>query len=120
MRDKCTLTYHTALPAIFGIPKYAAALSAVAKEKGCGVETRSHLVEVRGDSKEAVFENLDSGEVTTEKFDMLHVGPPCAPNPAYAESPLADAAGWVDVNKHTLQHNTYPNVFAIGSYVQLQ
>ena len=45
---------------------------------------------------------------------MLHVGPPCAPSPVYATSPLADSAGWVDVNKHTLQHNTYKNVFGIG------
>ena len=45
---------------------------------------------------------------------MLHVGPPCAPSPVYANSPLADAAGWVDVNKHTLQHNKFKNVFAIG------
>ena len=45
---------------------------------------------------------------------MLHVGPPCAPSPVYAESPLADAAGWVNVDKHSLQHVTYPNVFAIG------
>ena len=45
---------------------------------------------------------------------MLHVGPPCAPLPVYATSPLADSAGWVDVNKHTLQHNKYENVFAIG------
>ncbi|MBE3564080.1 MAG: NAD(P)/FAD-dependent oxidoreductase [Hydrogenibacillus schlegelii] len=30
------------------------------------------------------------------------------------ESPLASAAGWVDVDKHTLQHTRHPNVFALG------
>ena len=29
-------------------------------------------------------------------------------------SKLVDAAGYVDVNKNTLQHVKYPNVFAIG------
>jgi sulfide:quinone oxidoreductase len=29
-------------------------------------------------------------------------------------SPLADAGGWVDVDKYSLQHLRYPNVFAIG------
>ena len=29
-------------------------------------------------------------------------------------SPLVNADGWVDVSKQTLQHNMYPNVFAIG------
>ena len=45
---------------------------------------------------------------------MLHVGPPCAPLSVYADSPLADSTGWVDVNKQTLQHPVYSNVFAIG------
>lgn len=31
-----------------------------------------------------------------------------------AKSPLADANGFVDVNKETLQHKKYPNIFAIG------
>ena len=29
-------------------------------------------------------------------------------------SPLSNEAGWIDVNKETLQHNTYPNVWALG------
>jgi sulfide:quinone oxidoreductase len=29
-------------------------------------------------------------------------------------SPLANAAGWVDVDKETLQHVHYPNVFSLG------
>ena len=45
---------------------------------------------------------------------MLHVGPPCAPLPVCAGSLLADAAGWIDVHKHSLQHTKYSNVFAIG------
>ena len=30
------------------------------------------------------------------------------------ESPISDKAGWVDVNKETMQHNKYSNVFALG------
>jgi sulfide:quinone oxidoreductase len=30
------------------------------------------------------------------------------------ESPLSDAIGWVDVDKNTLQHKKYSNVFGIG------
>lgn len=30
------------------------------------------------------------------------------------ESPLVDSAGYVDVDKYTLQHVKYANVFAIG------
>ena len=65
MRKNCSLTYHTALPAIFGVPKYADVLSRLARRKGCGVETKSNLVEVDGERKEAVFENLETGEHST-------------------------------------------------------
>jgi sulfide:quinone oxidoreductase len=35
--------------------------------------------------------------------------------PAFiAQSGLAGAGGWMDVNKHTLQHTKYPNVFGLG------
>lgn len=30
------------------------------------------------------------------------------------QSPLANEAGWVDVNKDTLQHSKYANVFGLG------
>ena len=30
------------------------------------------------------------------------------------QSSLTDEAGWVTINKDTMQHTTYPNVFALG------
>lgn len=36
-----------------------------------------------------------------------------------AKSSLADANGFVDVVKETLQHKRYPNVFAIGDCTNL-
>jgi sulfide:quinone oxidoreductase len=36
-----------------------------------------------------------------------------------AKSPLADATGFVDVVKETLQHKKYPNIFAIGDCTNL-
>ena len=41
------------------------------------------------------------------------------PNPVVKGSLLADEAGWLDVNKETLQHNKYPNVFGIGDCTNL-
>lgn len=31
-----------------------------------------------------------------------------------SESKLVDASGYVDINKKTMQHQKYPNVFGIG------
>ena len=59
------------MPAIFGVPKYAAALSKLADEKDCGVETTSHLVEVDGEGREAVFEDMGTGKQTTHKVSIL-------------------------------------------------
>jgi sulfide:quinone oxidoreductase len=38
------------------------------------------------------------------------MGPPTC----IAQSPLADEAGWVDVDKNSLQHKRFANVFALG------
>ena len=50
---------------------------------------------------------------------MLHVTPPMSPPDVLKTSPVADAAGWVDVDKETLQHKRYPNVFGIGDCTNL-
>jgi NADH dehydrogenase FAD-containing subunit len=36
-----------------------------------------------------------------------------------SKSPLADANGFVDVVKETLQHKKFPNIFAIGDCTNL-
>ena len=45
---------------------------------------------------------------------MVHVSPPMGPLACLKDSPVSDTNGWVDVNKATLQHTRFPNVFAIG------
>jgi len=47
-------------------------------------------------------------------FDMIHVVPPQKSPDFVRVSPLADAAGWVDVDPASLRHKTYANVFALG------
>lgn len=43
------------------------------------------------------------------------MGPPAV----LVNSPVSDESGWVDVDKETLQHKKYPNVFAIGDCTNL-
>ena len=45
---------------------------------------------------------------------MMHVGPPMKPLDVIKQSELADAVGFVDIDKETLQHKKFKNVFAIG------
>ena len=45
---------------------------------------------------------------------MLHVGPPMKPFDFIKQSELADGVGFVDIDKETLQHKKFKNLFAIG------
>jgi len=40
--------------------------------------------------------------------------PPQSPHDNIKSSPLANAAGWVEVNHATMQHVRYPNVYSLG------
>lgn len=50
---------------------------------------------------------------------MLHVTPPMGPPAVLKGSSLEDDGGWLDVNKETLQHKTFSNVFGIGDCTNL-
>jgi sulfide:quinone oxidoreductase len=41
------------------------------------------------------------------------------PHSYIAESGLADATGYLDLNKHTLRHNKYSNVWGLGDCTSL-
>jgi len=47
-------------------------------------------------------------------YDFIHVVPPMSPVDAIMKSKLISKAGWLDVDKHTLQHTKYKNIFGIG------
>jgi len=109
--------YATATPGIFGVPTYAAPLREVVKRKGIDARYNHVLTEVRPASKEAVFKVTQEGAEPREEvisYDLLHVTPPMAAPDVVATSPLAAASGFVEVDKHSLQHVRFPNVYAIG------
>jgi sulfide:quinone oxidoreductase len=90
------------------------------KEREIEVKFGPNLKEIKAGTKEAIFDVLgESGSVGefSVKYDMIHVAPPQSAPDFIKNSPLAvpnSPYGWVDVNKDTLQHNRYPNVFGIG------
>lgn len=114
VRDKSNITFGIAGAAIFSVKKYADTLTKVIARKGIDVRFRHDLTEIRPETKEAVFTHLDSGDLITLPYDFIHVTPPQSAPDFIKQSPLANEAGWVDVDKHTLQHVRYPNVFSLG------
>ena len=102
---------------IFGIEKFAKTLRGVVERYGIHTNFLHNLVEIRGEEHEAIFQVTDEeGNQTlrTVSFDMIHVTPPMSAPDFIKKSPLADEEGWLDVDKHTLQHVRYPNVFGLG------
>ena len=114
VRDKTNVIFASASGGIFSVPKYANALNRVIARRGIETRYQHNLVELHPSNRQAVFERLDTGERVTLDYDMIHVTPPQSAPDFIKQSPLADEGGWVDVNKHTLQHNRFPNVFALG------
>ena len=114
VRNNIDVKFRTGTGGIFAVKKYADSLYKVIDRKGIDAQYSEELVELKPDAKEAIFENLIKGEKTTISYDMIHVTPRMSAPDFIKNSPLAAATGWVDVDKNTLQHNRFGNVFAIG------
>lgn len=114
VRDNIAVKFFTGTPTIFTSPHYAPTLTKHCADTGIETNFKMNLTEIRADKKEAVFTNLDTNEETIQPYDMIHVTPPMGPPDFIKNSTLGNEAGWVDVDKATLRHNKYPNIFALG------
>lgn len=114
--DKFNIEFCTATPGLFGVPFFAKALLKVVANYGIKTNFQTNLIAIDGQKKTATFEVTegDKKSEVTKTFDMIHVTPPQSAPDFIKQSQLANAAGWVDVNPKSLQHNKYPNVFGLG------
>lgn len=113
----CDLDFFVHAPVIFGVPYFARELVKIAERYGIKVHYQHNLVAVDGPGKTATFVLVSEerqGQRITVPFDMLHVSPPQSAPEEIKTSPLANAAGWVEVNQNTMQHLRYANVFSLG------
>ena len=115
--DKIDIHFMNAGGVLFGVKDYVPALMDYVKRYNAGLNFFHNLVAVDGPGKKAVFEvkepEKDPRQVEVE-FDMMHVTPPQTAPDFIRVSPLADAAGWVDVDQSTLRHKTYDNIWSLG------
>jgi sulfide:quinone oxidoreductase len=102
---------------LFGVAAYVPALMEYVKAYGANLNFGESLVAIDGPGRKATFSKAGSDGAKTlvsREFDMIHVVPPQRAPDFIRVSPLADAAGWVDVDPATLRHKHYENVFALG------
>lgn len=115
--DKIGISFCTAAPAMFGVAAFVPALLEYVKQYGIETNFGSVLIAVDGAAKKATFREKGADGVDREvvrEFDMLHVCPPQIAADVVRTSPLADAAGFIDVDQETLRHKKYANVFGLG------
>jgi sulfide:quinone oxidoreductase len=101
---------------IFGVPEFAATLMRVIDRYGIDLRLESEVVEVNHERNEVVILDRAKDEKYAVEYSMLHIVPPQSAPDWLKATPLAvaDAKGWVDVDRHTLQHTRWPNVFSLG------
>lgn len=115
--EKAKIDFNLAGDAIFAVPYFTGPLNAIADAYGIARSYKSNLVAVDGARKVATFSvtTADGAVSRIEKpFDMLHVTPPQSAPAFVKTSPLANAAGWVDVDDATMEHKKFPGIFSLG------
>jgi sulfide:quinone oxidoreductase len=116
---KSQVQFMSALGTVFGVPKVNDNVLARWKDLGIGVEFSHKLTAVDIGARRATF-TTPEGEKVEKPYDFLHVVPPMRAPDAVKTSPLAwqagpmAAGGWLEVDKATLQHRRFANVFGIG------
>lgn len=112
LRDKVELDFCLAGPRIFGVEKYRNALEKVLERKSLNPSYEHNLIEVDAHNRIAIFDH--KGKRIEKEYEFLHVVPPMSSPDFIAESPIANSAGWVDVDKYSMQHLEYSNIFSLG------
>jgi sulfide:quinone oxidoreductase len=136
-RQNANLTFYPNGGKMFGVPEYHEAIVKQFEARDMKWHYKHNLVAVDVGQKVATFDNhyLEKGEwdEDLEEYDMipqvrqvkvpydfLHVTPPMSAPDVVKASPLswqrgsASIGGWVELNKETLQHTRYANVFGLG------
>ena len=105
--------FYTGMPTMFAVPKYSQALDELRVRRGIEAGFGHNLVSVDSATRKAAFKKGD-GSIVEKEYTLLHAVPPMGPLDVIKGSPIADAAGWVNVDKNTLRHVEYGNVWSLG------
>ena len=84
------------------------------------IATFEYKYEIKGEYDEDLeeYDMIKKRDIVKMEYDFIHVVPPMAGVDSVANSKLAwqkgSGKGWLEVDKETLQHRRYKNVFGIG------
>ena len=140
VKKNTNVVFATPGSVIFGVPDFAQTLTKVLQRKNIHFKPFYAISKIDVANKEVHFTNskpdenncvVNEGNGLSERtegdsayvlpFDLLHLAPPQSAPDFIKNSPLSNGTpgGWIDVDINTLQHNKYPNVFAVGDAAAL-
>lgn len=116
---KSKIHFLSAQKNVFGVPRINDDVLARWQALGIGVAFEHKLVGIDIGAHRARFA-MPAGDTVERPYDFIHVVPPMRAPDAVKQSALAvqdgpmAAGGWLEVDKETLQHKRFPNVFGVG------
>ncbi|MFT5460419.1 MAG: sulfide:quinone oxidoreductase [Myxococcota bacterium] len=113
LRDATRITYVTPLDSAFTKPVAAGLIGTLLTDRGIDVVTDFVASKVDGATR-----TLHAWDGRTVDYDLL-VAVPLHGGARFLRSTLGDSLGFVPTHKHTLQHRTHPEVFALGDTTDL-
>ena len=119
-RDGIEIHFHTSRPTLFPeVPRVDEAVTPLVEARGVRNHYNSVLRAVSPGDRLAIFEERRSDGDTREvrqRYDLLHAVPHARTPRPLREGPLTrdGIGGQLEVDRETLQHPRYPNIFGVG------
>jgi len=117
-RGKAELIYMAQSKSLFSVPIVAEKVRMLFQDRGVKVNHEHVLQSIDLDKRIATYRTVTG---TVERgYDFINVVPPMRAPEAVRNSPLPWTAGplaadgWMEVDRDTLRHKRYPNVFGVG------
>lgn len=90
-------------------------------KSGIKCELGQNLISINKDAQSATFENTETGEKHERDYNNLYTILPCKPQQELLDAGLAgpNSNNLLDVDRETLRHNKYDNIFGLGDTCNL-
>jgi sulfide:quinone oxidoreductase len=104
-------------PGMFAVKVFADELERVVAHYGIEVRKNSEVTTVNPDTRTVTITDNSSDTTQEVGYDLLHVVPRQSAPDWIKASPIADPdnpGGYVQIDKNTMRHNRFDNIFALG------
>lgn len=118
VRDRARIVYNAHNKDLFSVPIVSEKVRMLFQQRGVQVNYERVLRAIDPGRRIAVFSTPQGDE--EQSYDFIHVIPPMRAPAAVRNSPLPwtsgawGAEGWLEVDRGTLRHVRYSNVFGVG------